>query len=204
MYLAGRWADRQLSRMEMIVVIIVLALALTYFMSYMLRMFAFAERSLLTTSVININTVLQYRAAGYAMRGDYAGLERFKGINPFALEAIDPEWLDNTVKPDVDGARLLTGKVYLGVPPNYLGEMDNVNPDEIEAGSWYFDNQARTLVYMVKNREFFESSLPGPDRVEFYVDIDYADRNNNNQFDPAADEYKNIRLQATGEYDWRI
>jgi hypothetical protein len=204
MYLAGRWANRQLSKLEMIVVVIIFTLLLTYFLNYMLRMFAIAERSLLMTSIININTTLQYRAAGYALRGDYDGLERFKGVNPYALDAIDPEWLGNLVKSDVNGSRLLTGKVYLGVPPNYLGELDNVNPDEIEAGSWYFNLKARTLVYMVKNREFFESSLPGPDRVEFYVDIDYTDRNNNNQFDPAADDFRNIRLQATGKYDWRI
>jgi len=204
MYLAGRWANRQLSKLEMIVVVIIFTLLLTYFLNYMLRMFAIAERSLLMTSIININTTLQYRAAGYALRGDYDGLEGFKGLNPFALEAIDPEWLANTLNTEANRPQLPVGKVYLGLPPNYLGELDNVDPEDIEAGSWYFDNQARTLVYMVKNREFFESSLPGPDRVEFYVDIDYADRNNNNQFDPAADEYKNIRLQATGEYDWRI
>jgi len=204
MYLAGRWANRQLSRLEMVLVVIVFALLVTYFLNYMLRMFAVAERSLLMNSIININTSLQYRAAGYALRGDYGGLERFKGLNPFALDAIDPEWLENTMKSDVDVSQKFAGKVYLGVPPNYLGELDNVNPDEIEAGSWYFNLQARTLVYMVKNREYFESSLPGPDRVEFYVDVDYTDRNNNNQFDPAVDEFRNIRLQATGAYDWRI
>jgi hypothetical protein len=204
MYLAGRWADRQLSRMEMILVVIVLALVLSYFMNYMLRMFAIAERSLLMSSIININTTLQYRAAGYALRGDYAVLDGFKGLNPFALDAIDPEWLDNTMNTDADMPRLPAGKVYLGVPPSYLGEFDDVNPDDIEPGSWYFNRQTRTLVYMIKNREFFETGLPGPERVEFYVDIDYTDRNNNNQFDAEADEFRNISLRSTGDYEWRI
>ncbi len=184
--------------------VIVFAVILSYFLNYMLRIFAIAERSLLMTSVININTSLQYRAAGYAMRGDYRGLESFKGINPFALDAIDPVWIGNTEQ-SVAGAPLLPpGKVYMDVPPNYLGELDNVNPDDIKAGCWYFNIQARTLVYMVRNSEYFESSLPGPDRVEFFVDIDYTDRNNNNQFDPTGDEFRNIRLQSKGEYDWRI
>ena len=201
MYIAGRWADRQLSRLELVIVVIVLSLVLFVFMHYMLRMFAIAERSLLANSVININSAIQYRAAGYALRRDYASLEAMQGMNPFTMSDLDPGWLD----PESGDGRpqeMLTGIPFMRVPGNYLGELDNPDPAEIGGRQWYFNLRDRTLVYRVDNTEYFDSSLPGPPRVVFTVKIDYQDRNTNNKFDPVVDEYLGIRLQAVNEYGW--
>lgn len=37
------------------------------------------------------------------------------------------------------------------LPPNYLGELRNVRPKEVEPGNWYFDTDRRELVYVPRN-----------------------------------------------------
>ena len=133
MYLAGRWAHRQLSRLELAAVVIVFCIILFIFMQYMLKTFALAERSLLATTVVNINAALQYRAAGYVLKGDFLSLMDMQGMNPFNMGNASP-------------LRELPVTVYLTPPASYAGEMDTPDPAAVEGGSWYFDRIAGRLV----------------------------------------------------------
>jgi hypothetical protein len=203
MYLAGRWADRQLSRLELVIVVIVFSLILTVFIQYMLRVFAIAERSLMLNSITNMNTALQYNAAAYALTGNYAGLAAMQGMNPFALAGSNlGELTLNSGEPTPH--QLLSGMVIMRVPGNYIGELDSPDPADIEGGHWYFDTRDSILVYRVDNAEYFQSNLPGAPRVQFQVQIEYTDRNNNNEFDPGIDTYMGIRLRALNEYGWEL
>lgn len=203
MYLAGRWADRQLSRLELVIVVIVLSLILFVLIQHMLKIFARAERSMLANSVMNINTTLQYRAAWHVLKADYAALEAMNGMNPFDLSVMGQGWLDNSAYPNIS-RQMLSGLVDIRLPASYLGVIDTVEPTSIKGGSWYYDLQQRRLVYRVSNYEYFETDLPGPARVEFIVDIDYKDRNDNNQFDAGLDEYRTIYLRALRSYTWQF
>ena len=203
MYLAGRWPDRQLSRLELAVVVIVLSLILLLSIQQMLKLFARAESSMLATSVMNINTALQYRAAWYRLNADYAALEAMQGMNPFDLGAADPAgWLKQASGKGAS-RQMLTGLVDIRLPANYHGALDNTDPEEVAGGDWYFDRRTDRLVYRVNNTEYFAGDFPGPARVEFTVDIDYNDRNENNRFEPGIDEYHNIRLRAFNNYTWQ-
>lgn len=202
MYIAGRWADRQLSRLELVTAVIILSLVLFVFLHYMLKMFAIAERSMLSTTITNINTAMQSRAAAYVMRGDYTSLEAMPGMNPFNYVGGDSD-LVAEVETGVP-LKLLETLVYLRVPANYLGELDKPDPADIEGREWYFDLGNRTLVYRIDNAEYFDSSLPGPPRVEFLVKVDYEDRNADNRFEVRIDEYLGVRLVAVSEYEWQL
>jgi hypothetical protein len=203
MYIAGRWADRQLSRLELVIAVIVISLVIYVLMQKMLKIFAAAERGLLTTTVVNINTAMQYRAAWYILQGDQSELEIMQLMNPFVMGQIDSALLKPEKTPGVP-SQLLAGIVDVRLPGNYLGEMDRANPDDIEGGRWYFDRQEQKLVYRVDNDEYFYSSLSGPARVEFKVIIDYVDTNGDNRFNPQMDEYRNIRLRAMNDYEWQL
>lgn len=202
MYIAGRWADRQLSRLEMVVAVILIGLLVSLLLQYMLRMFAVAERSLLSTTIMNVNTALQYRAAWYQLNEDYIALETMQQMNPFAMTSLNP-LLTNPETAAGMPPQMLSGIIELAAPANYLGELGQAAAGQVDGGQWYFDRLLRTLVYRVDNSEYFESNLDGPARVEFYVDIDYEDINNNNRFDAQAGEYRGIRLRSVSEYAWR-
>ena len=203
MYIAGRWANRQLSRLELIIAVIILSVVLGMFMQYSIKVFAHAERSLLTSTVVNINTALQYHVAGHVLRGDYGIIDKLQDINPFTLVGGNPLWLDpGSVSPVPE--EIVAGMLTVRVPANYLGELDSPDPAGIEGGHWYFDTADNTLVYRVNNPEYFSSSLSGPPRISFSVNVEYEDRNSNARFDPFIDEYKSIGLKATDDYEWRL
>ena len=203
MYIAGRWADRQLSRLELVIAVIILSLVLFFFLQYMLKMFAVAERSFLTTTVININTAMHYRAASYIIRGDTSIVEEMMGINPFTMVSVDPIWFDPASESTL-AEKFVAGALVVRAPRNYLGELDNPDPAEIDGGHWYFNSADNSLVYRVNNAAFFFTSLPGPPRVIFLVDIEYVDRNSNDRFDPDIDEYRSIGLKAINDYEWYL
>lgn len=202
MYIAGRWADRQLSRLELVIAVIILSLVLAGLIQHMLKLFAHAERSLLTISIININSALQYRAAGYVLEGDFVSIKGMLDMNPFTM--IETGQREPGRPIEAGSPQMTAGMANIRVPENYLGELDGPDPASIDGGSWYFDKQARRLVYRVDNTEYFESNLTGAPRVSYTVGIDYEDRNNNNQFDPRIDEFHSIRLQAVNEYTWQL
>lgn len=200
MYLAGRWADRQLSRVELVVSVILLGIIVTVMLSQMLKILATAERTLMLSTVINLNTAMQYRAITYVIREDYEALEKMTELNPFSLATAEPDWSPGSVSPP----GFVAGMASIGIPGNYLGELRDPDPARIKGGSWYYKQGENTLVYRVNNAEYFFTDLAGPARVEFVVEIDYQDKNTDNLFDPRVDDYRSVRLQAINGYEWRL
>jgi len=200
LYLAGRWADRNLSRLELAMAVIVLGLILWVLLVQMLRVFAMAERSLLSSTVINVTTGLQYRAAGYTLRNDHAALGGLLAGNPFEAAGSVPDDLPGAESP----RQILSVTWRAALPGRYLGELEGPDPADIPGGNWYYDRSDRTLVYRVDNDEFFVTGLPGPARVKFAVVPEYEDLNGNGRFDPGIDNYQSIRLQAVNDYEWRL
>lgn len=204
MNLAGRWADRQLSTLELVMVVIVISLILFVLIQQMLKIFARAESSMLATSIMNINTALRYRAVWYVLNAEYTELKEMQGMNPFNLAAADTGgWFEPPARSAAAG-QMLVGLVDIRLPGNYLGEMEKADPAGVAGGNWYFDRHERKLVYRVNNTEYFSAETDEPARAEFVVDIDYEDRNDNNRFDPGIDDYRDIRLQPYNKYTWRL
>ncbi len=52
-------------------------------------------------------------------------------------------------------------------PGNYLGELDDVQPEEIKGGQWYFDSDKSMLVYKIENVASFESDMDDSNRIFF-------------------------------------
>ena len=87
MELAHRWSDRNLTRMELVMAILLLAILIGTFSRYALVLFARVEKSMLDRTVININTALNYRASMAVMRGQYDELQfliKMNPINPYS------------------------------------------------------------------------------------------------------------------------
>ncbi len=87
------------------------------------------------------------------------------------------------------------------IPNNYLGELDNPDPGEIEGYRWYFDKSQRQLVYRVGNADDFHSSLDGPARIRVAIQIDYQDQNRNKRFDE-GDAFHGINVVSLDDYRW--
>ena len=200
MQLAHRWSDRNLSRTELVIAILILALLIGNFSRYMVVLFARAEQSIMTRTVININTALNYRAAMAVMRRQYDELQFLIKMNPMQDMQSSPEISDfengeNKISLEFFGS-------IISLPENYAGLIDADNAQAMEKGKWYFQRDDHILVYRLSNSEFFSSDLEGPARIRFRTKLYYKDNNANGRFDQMIDEYHTVKLQTLDQYTW--
>lgn len=203
MQLAPRWIDRNLSRLELVIALVIIMTLIGVFTRRMLLVFARAERSMVERTVTNINTSLKYQAVFYQMRDDYRDLARLGNMNPMAaMQGYQVE--EMLSEGAVNAEQVGSGFAGLIQPANYLGEFDAPEPDKLGKGVWYYDKDRRQLVYIIRNTEFFHSDIGGVPRLRFQVNVEYADRNGNGVFDPPADEYRSVHMASINHYKWTI
>jgi len=200
MELAHRWNDRNLTKIELIVAVLILALLIGSFSRYGLNIFSEAEKNMVNSTVININTALNYRAAFIFMQGDVEELKRFENINPMGeIQAV----IDvNNVVNEAGSISMAMLGASISIPSNYAGVISAVDTELMEKGKWYFQQEDHVLVYRLSNSEFFSSELDGPARIRFRTKIEYVDKNANGNFDPIIDEYKSVKLKSLDMNNW--
>lgn len=165
-------------------------------------MSARAEKKFLEVSVININTALHYQAALLYLQGQQRKLIEMDGMNPFQLTQSP---LDVVVLPSENETKeVYSGIQYQILPARYQGEVDELDPDTIKAGYWYFYRSQKTLLYRVSNDEYFYQENPGLAVIRFRVMLKFKDRNTNKRYDPGTDIYVGIKLENLGGYQWEI
>ncbi len=201
MELAHRWRDRSLTKLELVVAILILAILIGSFSRYVLVIFSRAEQSMINSTVININTALHYRAAMVVMRGQYRELELLEEMNPMEEMQASPEINDPNLTFKNISLAPLTGTAF--APANYGGVMNAYTMGSIEKGKWYFNQDNRYLIYLVSNSEFFFSDETGLPIIRFQIMIDYKDRNSNGKYDPERDEFQTMKLHPVNHYQWR-
>ena len=201
MELAHRWRDRNLTRLELVVAWLIIAVIIGVFVRTMLIIFTKAERTMVNTTVNNINTALRYSAALAVMQGNTKFLAGLAQRNPFDFVQ-NRQVLQHF--PSASHFNVLSARMaaYATPPSNYLGVLDNPDPATLKAGNWYFDKSDKTLNYLVSNSEYFHSSLGKIPRIKLKVVVDYNDANGNKRFDPGVDEFKSVSLRSIGKYSW--
>jgi hypothetical protein len=201
MELANRWQDRNLPKLESVIAWIVILIIMAVFLRYILVIFARAEMSSVNSTVLNINSAIQYHAAMAVLKGDYQTLLKLKTINPFSeIKDIREEYIENQIS---DTMNIFPDSLpFLVRRSAYLGEFTNPDLNSFKSGSWFFDNGENSLIYLVRNDLFFNTALPGNPRIRFKINIEYEEQNANLVFDPGIDKFLNIKLQNIDEYNW--
>jgi len=78
-------------------------------------------------------------------------------------------------------------------PSGYLGELEKVDPEEIEPGNWYFDLSQRALIYRLRSTDGFAGPLAGPAHIRFCLRQGGAGRTVG----------ASLRLEACEPYTWK-
>jgi len=200
MWFYHRWIDRNLTRLELVTSLMVILLFFGLFLRHSMAAIAMSERTALNITINNINSSLGVAAARCLLLADSRCLTAMQGMNPMGtLTYTQAELL--YLRDNVDITR---NKFKMEPPPNYIGVRFKPEPDELEAGSWYFDLSDNTLVYTIKNSEYFSSDSQGKPIARFRVVLEYVDKNDNNIFDLPADDFIAVRLQNLNSYHWDI
>ena len=200
MELAHRWGDRNLTRIELIGALLILAILIGFFGRYTLIMFSRAEQNLVSSTVLNINTAMYYRASMAIMLNKHEGFEKITEINPMEDMQIIPDIGDLNVSAAENQVFLNNG--LFSAPINYNGVIFEENEAELERGKWYFNQTEKHLVYVIDNDEFFESNLEGLARIRFRVVFKYEDKNSDGKFDLVGDQFLTIKLSPVDYYQW--
>lgn len=200
MYIAHRWSDRNLTRGELIVSLTMIAVLISVFSTYALRVFAVAERSAVYITISNINTALKFQANYAAYRNDWESLYKLESMNPMVFVTNIIGNSENAESEYIDNKSLET----VSFNNRYIGEFNFATPELMDKGKWYFDKQNKELVYLVKNTEFFTADVDGVPRISFSINIEYDDVDGNGLFDGIVDRFKSIKLVPKYQYHWDL
>jgi hypothetical protein len=204
MYLAHRWRDRNLTRLELVSALLLISLIIFFISKRALVVFVVAEKNHIDYTITNINTALQLKTFSYLTRNNMESLLEMVDANPMRL--MENESSENLVEfyQDYDQAGVAIKQLYAAGAGNYLGELFDPDINEIKKGSWYFDLATKKLVYIIKNHELFYTDLPGIERLVFSVNIYYDDVNVNNAYDYQIDKLNHVKLRAENHYEWQL
>ncbi len=201
MELASRWLDHRLSLLEGIMAWLLIAIVIGLFSRYMFAVFSKAEQSMINSTVININTAINYKAAFALIKGDNDYAIELLKMNPMELmtENIDVEGIEYATKEINSFITIKSIGVSL---PNYGGVVFDDSEPLLEAGKWYFDQDDYILFYKLENTAFFNSDLQGPTRIRFRVSFNFVDQDGDNIFNPLVDEFSSMGLEKIDDYSW--
>ncbi len=141
------------SLLELVVVICIISGLLALAIPKLWALQVEAEKVAMEQVLGNLRSAIGMKVADFLVRNDMAGVRSLTGSNP----------MDRLSE----------------VPSNYRGALNGANPDTIAAGNWYFDMQARALVYRVRNQDYFRGGLGKPARARFAIRVIYEERGRN-------------------------
>jgi prepilin-type N-terminal cleavage/methylation domain-containing protein len=164
--------QRGLTLLELAVVILVISIVGLVALHYYLKLLVDIERTSMERDVSAMRSAIGLQIAAHYAGGRMAELEGWTGGNPMAL-LVEP-------------------------PENYLGVIEQVNL-ELKNGSWYFDKSRGVLIYLVRNRLYFESQLDNPARAEFRLEAQFTERQSGESI---YQQVTGIELKIIHPYRW--
>lgn len=170
--------SRGFSLLELAIVVVVVSVLLAVAVDRMLRLRFEAERVMMESMLTGLRSALTIEFTGAALRGR-------TGVAAAAAAGSNPM------------------KLLLERPATYAGEYAAADPASVAPGTWYFDTKERSLVYIVRFPEQFETALGGAKRARFRVEPDFDDLDGDGRFDPARDAARGLRLVPVDPYRWR-
>lgn len=199
MELAHRWINRDLSKLELIVSILLISILIGIFIRYSLTVFAAVEKKMVERTVMNIETAINYHASIAIFKKDNLALTKILTSNPIDLMVNESEINPNLV----DGISYKYLASSFVPPENYAGIVLDDTNNELEKGFWYFDSDDRFLFYTVINDELLKSKLPGISRLRYKMIIEHEDIDNN-QYSEFNNDFLSIKLVQIDRISWSI
>jgi general secretion pathway protein G len=164
------------SLLELIIVIVIVSILLVIAISRLLALQVDAERVAMETVGGVLRSAIGIKVAESIVKQDVRSLESLEGSNP----------MDRLAE----------------TPANYLGVLDEPDPKTLQDGNWYYDRRDRVLVYLVRNKGFFDGGVSDPPRARFAIRLVYTDRNANGRYDPGTEFIEGVRLAVLEPYRW--
>jgi len=159
--------------LELVVVITIISVLVVVALDRFYKLMIDVERTAMEHDLGVLRSAIGMQVAGHFVAGDMVGLQQLTESNPMDLLSERPN--------------------------NYLGVFSSFDLDELKTGSWFYDDQAKVLIYLVRNQVYFNSMLDKPGRARFKISPVYSDRisgTNKSQY------ISGLSLKPLEEYRW--
>jgi len=157
---------RNYRRTHLLIALAVIAFLFGAFLTRVNHLSAESERVAAEQSAVTINTLLTQVVVKHALNGTLNELRAYADTNPMRLVE----------------AQLGT------VPANYVGEISRASMAQVRPGTWFYDADARELVYPYINRAA---------QLRLRLAISFADSNGDKFFDPDTDRVTGLHLKRS-------
>jgi hypothetical protein len=164
--------------LDLALLIIFISILVVVFIDRVLPLRIDAERVHIESTVGALRSALGIHIAATVVKQGSSGFNQLENQNPFSL--IDPATL----------------------PSNYLGELEDPDPNTLGQGVWYFNTATGRLVYIVNFSDHVSTELTEPKRLQFAFKLDYEDMDNNGKFNPGVDNLTALQFKSLTPYDW--
>jgi prepilin-type N-terminal cleavage/methylation domain-containing protein len=163
--------QRGFTLLELTVVILVSSVVGVVALNYYYKLMVDIESTTVERDLSAVRSAIGLQIAAHYAAGKMAELENWTGGNPVEL-LVEP-------------------------PGNYRGVIAGLG-SQLKTGSWYFDKSRGVLLYLVRNRFYFESELDDPARAEFQLEALFGERRQG-----GPDSYvSGLRLNTLSSYRW--
>lgn len=163
--------QRGFTFLELVVVITIISALGVVALNRYYKLLVDVERTSMEHDLGVMRSAISMQFAGYYVSGNLAGLNKLVDSNPMDL--------------------------LVEKPNNYLGVISHYKIEDIEKGSWFYDNREQTLIYLVRNQLYFETKLAPPSRAQFKISPVYSDMKGNEK------KYiSGLTLKALEPYRW--
>jgi len=171
----------RLSQSEIVVSIVILLVFILIAIPFFNRMFENIERTAMQQIIRQLNAAANIKMA------EYVALDKLKEF-PEQLRSNPVNWLD---------VRDLKGW------DRYLGEVEQVDFEQLEEQNWIYDKSRGRLIYKVDYPELLINNDPIQNRIQFKVKMDYIDFNSNGKFDASTDTINGLIIEAAHPFRWK-
>lgn len=164
------------SFLELIIVIVIISILFTVAVDKLLVLKVEAERTAMAQILGSLRSAMAIQVASHISSDRVSELANNVNANPM-------DWLSEK-------------------PNNYIGTLDEPDPADVQASQWYFDSYNKWLVYRVNHGDYFSSTLKGPKRARFRINLDYTDSDGDGEYNANIDEIHGLMLESMEPYQW--
>ncbi len=158
---------------ELIVVVLLVGVFMSFAIDRMLRIQIAAERVSLQQTIAALKSAVTLQVAEMVVKKGLNSIRTLENTNPM-------NYLQE-------------------LPYNYIGLKSDQEVAHYPLASWYYDPQQNILIYKVKNTNYFVTSLSGIPRIKLSVVVIYDEQVNHK----SNNKVRGVSLKSTNDYFWK-
>ena len=167
--------------LKLVVTLTLLLMLLLVAQPFFSKMMQSFERTAFNQVVTQLNAAASFKVAEYIALDKLPELPKQLANNPLSWLELDD----------------------LGGYDRYQGEVETLNFEQLDSKQWIYDRSTNRLIYKVKYPELLSNDDPIAQRIQFRLQLEYSDLNEDGRFNADKDRITGLAIVSVYPYQWR-